>query len=75
MIFDGVTGALVSVDFPTGENAARTFTSWIVMLHVAGVGGLPYRLVVTLLGLVIATLSVTGVWIWWKKRSLRQRRV
>lgn len=36
---------------------------------MASVLGLPYRIFVYALGLVIAMLSVTGVYIWWKKRA------
>jgi len=32
---------------------------------------LPYRIFVCGLGLVIVMLSVTGVYIWWKKRQAR----
>jgi uncharacterized iron-regulated membrane protein len=38
---------------------------------MANVFGLPYRIFVCILGLVIAMLSVTGVYIWWKKRRAR----
>jgi uncharacterized iron-regulated membrane protein len=36
--------------------------------------GLPYKIFVSLLGLCIAMLSATGVYIWWKKRYSRLRR-
>lgn len=35
--------------------------------------GLPYRIFVCILGLVITTLSVTGVYIWWRKRIARAK--
>jgi uncharacterized iron-regulated membrane protein len=34
--------------------------------------GLPYRLLVLVMGLVIAVLSITGVVIWWRKRRGRR---
>jgi uncharacterized iron-regulated membrane protein len=37
--------------------------------------GLPWRVFVCVLGLVIGTLSVTGVWIWWTKRKARGKRL
>jgi uncharacterized iron-regulated membrane protein len=37
-------------------------------LHMANVWGLPYKIFVCVLGLVIVMLSATGVLIWWKKR-------
>jgi uncharacterized iron-regulated membrane protein len=50
---------------------------WFFTLHMAQVGGLPYRIFVSILGLLITMLSVTGVVIWMRKRSarlLRRRR-
>ena len=43
-------------------------TTWLIELHMANLFGLPYRIFVCVLGLVIVMLSVTGVYIWWKKR-------
>jgi len=39
---------------------------------MARVFGRPYQVFVCLLGLVVAMLSVTGVYIWWKKRRGRK---
>jgi uncharacterized iron-regulated membrane protein len=73
--FDGQNGALLRFDAPTGQNAGQTLTTWIYQLHFGSVRilGLPYRIFVCLLGLAIAVLSVTGVWVWWVKRAKRQR--
>ncbi|MBN8525155.1 MAG: PepSY domain-containing protein [Planctomycetes bacterium] len=66
--FDGDSGATVAFDAPTGVDGGGTLTSWLLALHMAAVGGLPYRLLVIALGLAVAALSVTGVAIWWRKR-------
>ena len=65
-----------NVDFraPTGEHAGNTVEAWLKALHKAEVFGLPYKIFVCILGLVIAMLSVTGVYIWWKKRKARRFR-
>ena len=68
--FDGDTGALRKLFIPTGEHAGRTVALWLVYLHECWFG-LPYRIFVCVLGLVIAMLSYTGVYIWWKKRRGR----
>ena len=70
--FDGDTGALRSVDLPAGQRTGNTVTSWMYALHMANVFGLPYRIFICVLGLVITMLSVTGVYIWWKKRRARK---
>jgi uncharacterized iron-regulated membrane protein len=67
VMFDGDTGALRTVSEPTGEHAGNTIESWLYALHMARVFGLGYQIFVCLLGLVVALLSVTGVYIWYKK--------
>ncbi|NMN04228.1 MULTISPECIES: PepSY-associated TM helix domain-containing protein [unclassified Novosphingobium] len=74
IVFDGQTGALRAVSLPTGANGADTFTTWIVALHMAQVGGLAWRIAVTVIGFATTILSVTGVLIWLRKRSARAGR-
>ncbi|ARN79767.1 PepSY-associated TM helix domain-containing protein [Methylocystis bryophila] len=74
VIFDAYSGALRAVNLPTGQRAGNTVTTWLRELHVANVFGLPYRIFVSALGLAIVMLSVTGVYIWWKKRQARKNR-
>lgn len=73
LVFDGDTGARIKFNAPTGEHHASTFRSWIIALHFGEVraGGLPYRIFVSSMGLVVALLSISGVWIWWVKRKKR----
>lgn len=73
--FDAYTGALQSVNLPTGHRAGNTVTTWLIELHTANLFGMPYRIFVCVLGLVIVMLSVTGVYIWWKKRAARRAHV
>ena len=71
--FDADTGAFWSLSLPTGQHSGDTMGAWLSALHMADVFGLPYRIFVCVLGLVITMLSVTGVYIWWKKRKARIR--
>jgi len=71
--FDADTGALRLLDLPTGQYSGNTVTSWLAALHMADVFGLPWRIFVCALGLAVVTLSVTGVYIWWKKRVARKQ--
>ena len=71
MIFDGDTGAFVSLDLPTQDRSGDWVDAWLFALHMANVFGLPYRIFVCALGLAVTALSVTGVYIWWKKRKAR----
>lgn len=70
---DGTSGALLAVELPTGEATGDTITAWLTTLHMAHIWGLPFRILVTLAGLVIVLLSVTGVVIWWRKRGAEAR--
>ncbi|WP_018268091.1 PepSY-associated TM helix domain-containing protein [Methylosinus sp. LW4] len=70
--FDGDTGEFFSFEAPSGEHRGDTITSWLKALHTASVFGLPYKIFVCALGLVIVMLSATGVYIWWKKRNARR---
>jgi uncharacterized iron-regulated membrane protein len=69
--FDGDTGALIELSQPTGEHTGNTIESWLYALHMARVFGMPYRIFVCALGLAVVMLSITGIYLWWKKRSAR----
>ncbi len=71
LIFDADSGALRVVDLPTGQYSGNTVTAWLSALHVADIFGLPYRIFVSVLGVVITMLSATGIYIWWRKRAAR----
>jgi uncharacterized iron-regulated membrane protein len=71
IIFDGDTGELRQLYLPTGQYNGNTVTTWLASFHMADVFGLPYRLFVCSLGFVVAMLSATGAYIWWKKRLAR----
>jgi uncharacterized iron-regulated membrane protein len=70
--FDAYSGELENVTLPTGQHSGNTFTSWLIELHTANVFGRAYQILVCLLGFVITALSVTGVYIWWRKRAARR---
>jgi uncharacterized iron-regulated membrane protein len=69
--FSATSGKLAQLMLPTGQHAGNTVTTWLDALHMAAVGGLPYRMFVSVLGLVVTGLSVTGVLIWMRKRAAR----
>lgn len=71
LAFDADTGAIRHFASPLDERAGDTVTRWMFDLHMAAVWGRPYDVFVTLLGLVVAGLSGTGVFIWWRKRRAR----
>lgn len=73
ILFDATTGGVINSLFVQGDSGANTLTRWLEALHMANVWGLPYRIAVAILGLLIVVLAVTGLIIWNRKRSARAR--
>lgn len=73
LYIDSRTGERIGFYLPTGEASGDTFTTWITTLHIAAIGGLPFRILVTLLGLIIVLLSATGVILWWRRKIARDQ--
>ncbi len=69
VLFDADTGALKGLWLPTGAAAGDTVSTWLTRMHMAAFGGLPFKVLLSLLGLAVAGLSATGLWIWWRKRK------
>ena len=70
---DGNTGALRDVSLPSGQHTGNTITTWLWGLHYGDIRDfLPYRILVCFFGIVLVMLSVTGIYIWWKKRRVRR---
>ncbi|MEN5266300.1 PepSY-associated TM helix domain-containing protein [Stenotrophomonas sp. TWI587] len=71
LYMDAATGQALDFRLPTGQDTGTTITHWLYALHVANVGGWPWRVTVVLIGLVLTLLSVTGVLIWQRKRRVK----
>jgi uncharacterized iron-regulated membrane protein len=71
LYFDGQTGAPAGAELPGRGSAGDLFMQLQFPLHSGRILGVPGRVLITALGLVIAMLSVTGVVIWAKKRRVR----
>ncbi|WP_417798802.1 PepSY-associated TM helix domain-containing protein [Terasakiella pusilla] len=71
---DASTGLLKTYSLPTGVAAGDTFTYWLTTLHIARIWGLPYRVLVTLTGLFLTIVTLTGLMIWWRKHKAKQQR-
>ncbi len=72
--FDAGTGAFRSTYQTNTGHAGDTVSNWLLALHLVQnpVDYLAYRIFVAVIGIVIVMLSVTGVYVWWKKRRARQ---
>jgi uncharacterized iron-regulated membrane protein len=71
LYFDADTGELVSALIPGEGSAGDLFVQAQFPLHSGRILGTAGRIVVSVLGLVIAMLSATGVLLWARKRRAR----
>ena len=67
LYFDGSNGRLAGEVVPWRGTLADIFVQLQFPLHSGRILGLPGRILVSVTGLVIAMLSLTGIIIWWKK--------
>jgi uncharacterized iron-regulated membrane protein len=65
---------LLGIKRGLGGANANGLHEWIVSLHIGSVGGVWYRALVSIVGLAVAALSVTGVVLWMRKREARIKR-
>ncbi|MCD2453701.1 PepSY domain-containing protein [Methylicorpusculum oleiharenae] len=78
LYFDGATGAYLGDYVPGSGTAADIFEAWQLPLHSGQIIGLPGRVLVSLSGLAVVGLAITGVLIWLSKRKalrVKQRAV
>lgn len=68
LFFDGDDGRLLGERLPWHGTPADLFVQAQFPLHSGRILGLPGRIMISAMGLVVAGLSVTGVYIWWRKR-------
>ncbi|MCC2956694.1 PepSY domain-containing protein [Massilia sp. IC2-477] len=72
LYYDGVDGRLLGERQPWKGSAADIFVQAQFPLHSGRILGIPGRILISFMGVVVAMLSVTGVVIWWRKRSSRR---
>jgi len=73
LYYDGLDGRLLGDRQPWKGTAADIFVQAQFPLHSGRILGLPGRILISVMGIVVAMLSVTGVVIWWRKRSSKLR--
>jgi uncharacterized iron-regulated membrane protein len=72
LYYDGVDGRQLGERQPWKGTAADIFVQAQFPLHSGRILGLPGRILISFMGIVVAMLSVTGVIIWWRKRASRR---
>ena len=73
LYFDGEDGRVLGDRQPWVGTAADIFVQAQFPLHSGRILGLPGRILISVMGLVVAALSVTGIVIWQRKRAARLR--
>ncbi|MFT3907628.1 MAG: PepSY-associated TM helix domain-containing protein [Steroidobacteraceae bacterium] len=68
LYFDAANGASMGASVPGEGTAGDIYLQAQFPLHSGRIAGLAGRILVSALGLIVAMLSVTGVWIWVRKR-------
>lgn len=71
LYFDGADGRYIGDRVPWTGSAADIFIQAQFPLHTGRILGLPGRILISVMGIVVAAVSLTGVVIWWKKRKSR----
>lgn len=71
LYFDGETAALRTVIIPGVGTAGDVFLQLQFPIHSGRVFGLAGRIIIAVMGVVIAGLAITGVAVWWMKRKGR----
>lgn len=74
LYYDSGDGRLLGDRQPWKGTLADIFVQAQFPLHSGRILGLPGRILISITGLVVAALSVTGVVVWWKKRKARTKR-
>lgn len=75
LYYDGQDGRYLGDRQPWHGTAADIFVQAQFPLHSGRILGLPGRILISAMGLVVAMLSVTGIVVWWRKRISRRRYV
>lgn len=73
LYYDGQTGMPAGADIPGTGSAGDIFLQAQFPLHSGRILGIPGRVLMSFMGLALATLSATGILIWARKRRARQR--
>lgn len=66
LLVAGLTGSLLAF-----YEELDTASNWLFTLHMARIGGLLFQIFISVMGIVVALLSITGVIIWRKKHASR----
>ena len=64
---DGNLGVLKASYIPTGKASGNTLNEWLSGLHKGSIWGLPHRIVLSIMGGVVALFALSGFYLWWRR--------
>jgi uncharacterized iron-regulated membrane protein len=73
LYYNGHSGALAGTSIPGRGTAGDIFLQAQFPLHSGRIIGVPGRILVSVVGVLVAMLSITGLMIWLKKRGARRK--
>lgn len=73
LYYDATSGEPAGDSVPGAGSAGDIFMQSMFPLHSGRIIGLPGRVLMSFMGVVIAVFSATGVYLWWRKRVARGR--
>jgi len=73
LLYDGQNGELLGQRIPWTGTGGDIFAQAQFPMHSGRILGLGGRIMISVMGVIVAMLSITGIYIWWKKRKARLR--
>lgn len=70
---DAHTGQRLGARDPMQATSGDAFINWLFPLHTGEAFGIPGRVFITLYGFAPLMFALTGILIWWKRRSGHRR--
>jgi uncharacterized iron-regulated membrane protein len=71
---DPVTAEVLAAQRWNQADVGARAVSIVYPLHTGVLGGVPLQALMMLSGTTLAGMAVTGLWLWWRRRSLRAAR-
>ena len=72
LYYDATDARLIGHTIPWQGTAGDLIVQAQFPLHSGRILGVPGRVLISAMGLVVAMLSATGIYLWWKKRKARK---
>jgi hypothetical protein len=68
VVLNPVTGSVLALENDTDRPAGNRLVAWLSAFHAGVLGGRTGQFLWAAMSAALVVLSVSGVWIWWRKR-------